>query len=144
MRNHCPTWRVETPTRSAISSRVRPSSLQSTAESRWKTRRSWARRRRSRMSFRCWGVNRVVFITPSHHPYGSDHQGVPPLSPSAIVGSSGPARLYFCLLVVLGVVGLVVVVIVGALALALLPLAAVVALVVLCASRSDRAEVGGT
>src|SRR4051794_30811276 len=46
------------------------------------------------MSFRCRGVNRIVFITPSHHPHGSDHQGVPPLSPSAIVGSSGPARLY--------------------------------------------------
>ena len=35
MRSHCPTWRVETPSNSAISSRVRPSSLQSTAESRW-------------------------------------------------------------------------------------------------------------
>src|SRR4051794_35360202 len=46
------------------------------------------------MSFRCWGVNWIAFITPSHHPHGSDHQGVPPLSPSAIVGSSGPARLY--------------------------------------------------
>src|SRR3954466_3954842 len=94
MRSHCPTWRVETPTNSAISSRVRPSSLQSTAERRWKTRRSWAFRRRSLMSFRCWGVNWIVFITPSHHPHGSDHQGVPPRSPSAIVGSSGLARLY--------------------------------------------------
>src|SRR4051812_11133851 len=47
------------------------------------------------MSFRCWGVNRIVFITPSHHPHGSEHQGAPPLSPSAIVGNSGPARLYF-------------------------------------------------
>src|SRR4051794_21915904 len=46
------------------------------------------------MSCRCWGVNRFVFITPSHHPHGSDHQGVPPISPSAIEGSSGPARLY--------------------------------------------------
>src|SRR3954451_1550371 len=47
------------------------------------------------MSFRCWGVNWIVFIAPPHHPHGSDHQGVPPLSPSAIVGSSGPARLYY-------------------------------------------------
>src|SRR3954454_8277076 len=46
------------------------------------------------MSFRCWAVNRIVFITPSRHPHGSDHQGVPPLSPSGIIGSTRPARLY--------------------------------------------------
>src|SRR3954449_1523537 len=96
MRSHCPTWRVETPTNRAISSRDRPSSLQRTAESRWKIRRSWACRRRSPMSFRCRGVNWIVFITPSHHPHGSNQKGVPPLSPWAIVGSSGPARLYLC------------------------------------------------
>src|SRR4051794_27340955 len=94
MRSHCPTWRVETPTNSAISSRVRPSSLQSTAESRWKTRRSWAFRRRSLMSFRCWRVNRIVFIAPSRQPHGSTHQGVPPLLPTGIIGNSGLARLY--------------------------------------------------
>jgi hypothetical protein len=54
------------------------------------------------------------------------------------------ALLYFCLLVVLGVVGLVVVLIIGAIAVALLPIAGVVALVVLGASRSNQAEVGGT
>src|SRR3954454_19340087 len=46
------------------------------------------------MSRRCWGANRIVFITPSRYPHGSNHQGVPTLSPPAIVGSSGPARLY--------------------------------------------------
>src|SRR4051794_902507 len=46
------------------------------------------------MSFRCWGVNWIVFITSPHHPHGFDHRGVPPRSPWAIVGSSGPARLY--------------------------------------------------
>src|SRR4051812_37138426 len=46
------------------------------------------------MSLRCWGVNWIVFIAPSRQPHGSDHRGVPPLPPSAIVGSSGPARLY--------------------------------------------------
>src|SRR3954465_8683986 len=30
------------------------------------------------MSFRCRGVNWIVFLTPSHHPHGSDHRGVPP------------------------------------------------------------------
>src|SRR4051812_9125653 len=46
------------------------------------------------MSFRCWGVNRIVFITPSRNPQGFNHQGVPPLSPAEIIGSSGLARLY--------------------------------------------------
>src|SRR3954447_5392339 len=30
------------------------------------------------MSFRCWGVNRIVFIPPPHHPHDSNHQGAPP------------------------------------------------------------------
>src|SRR3954469_14890012 len=29
------------------------------------------------MSFRCRGVNSIVFIAPSHHPHGSNHQGTP-------------------------------------------------------------------
>jgi transposase len=46
------------------------------------------------MSFRCFGVNWIVFIAPSRHPHGSNHQGVPPWSPSGIIGSTGLARLY--------------------------------------------------
>src|SRR4051812_14696662 len=30
------------------------------------------------MSFRCWGVNRTVFIPPPRHPHASDHRGIPP------------------------------------------------------------------
>src|SRR5947209_6373752 len=30
------------------------------------------------MSFRCWGFNRIVFITPPRHPHGSNRNGLPP------------------------------------------------------------------
>src|SRR4051812_1277879 len=49
------------------------------------------------MSFRCWGVKWIVFITPSRNPQGFNHQGVPPLSPAAIIENSGLARLYHAL-----------------------------------------------
>ncbi|MCA1685679.1 MAG: hypothetical protein LC745_06765, partial [Planctomycetia bacterium] len=40
------------------------------------------------------GVNRTVFITLPRQLHGSNRQGIPAPSPSAIVGSTGPARLY--------------------------------------------------
>jgi hypothetical protein len=53
------------------------------------------------------------------------------------------ALLYFCLLVVLGILGSVVVLIVATLALALLPMAAGVALAAWCASRWQQSSQGG-
>jgi hypothetical protein len=62
---------------------------------------------------------------------------------SEVFGVVG-ALLYFCLLVVIGIVGLVVVLIVGAMALALLPMATVVAMAVMCSSKWQQSSRVGT
>src|SRR5512135_1896729 len=63
MRSQSPTWRLEMPSNSATSSRVRPSSIPRRAESRWKMRRSPACRRRSWISRRRWAFSVTAFTT---------------------------------------------------------------------------------
>src|SRR5512135_1971224 len=94
MRSQSPTWRLETPSNSATSSRVRPSSIQRRAERRWKMRRSPVCRRRSRISWRCLAFSVTIFI--AHRPavgFGFD-SALDLTSTRVIIGSSGPPRLY--------------------------------------------------
>src|SRR5512135_3082054 len=94
MRSQSPTWRLETPSNSATSSRVRPSSIQRRAERRWKMRRSPVCRRRSRISWRCLAFSVTVFIT--YRPaigFGID-SALDLTSTRVIIGSSGTPRLY--------------------------------------------------
>src|SRR5512142_1953559 len=95
MRSQSLTWRLETPSNSATSWRVRPSAIHSRAESRWKMRRSPICRRRCSISWRCLALNTMVFI--AHHPAAEvGHIRVLDRSSTKIiVGKTGTTRLYF-------------------------------------------------
>src|SRR5512135_2633553 len=94
MRSQSPTWRLETPSKSATSWRLRPSAIHSRAESRWKMRRSPICRRRCSISWRCLALNTMVFI--AHRPAaGVGHIRVLDRSSTKIiVGKTGTTRLY--------------------------------------------------
>src|SRR5512135_2960669 len=94
MRSQSPTWRLETPSNSATSWRVRPSAIHSRAESRWKMRRSPICRRRCSISWRCLALNTMLFI--AHRPAaGVGHIRVLDRSSTKIiVGKTGTTRLY--------------------------------------------------
>src|SRR5512135_2881151 len=94
MRSQSPTWRLETPSKSATSWRVRPSAIHSRAESRWKMRRSPICRRRCSISWRCLALNTMVFI--AHRPAaGVGHIRVLDRSSTKIIGGkTRTTRLY--------------------------------------------------